>query len=609
MKQWIGILALILLLSGCGEVTPQSSDSETVLPAVTLPAEPETGLYDPNHPVEEQTDGAVKAYSLGSSECISLAAMGEHYLLFGTNRLTLLTGENLNESVTVEIADLPAPDSGMLQIKDDGIAYYDRKNQKVIFLNDSLRQVGALLLTDTVTGGAYLTPDWTRLYYCTQAGVQVLNLGTGVSHLLKEQTAAWQSISGGFLDGTVLRCSMQLENGTYRTILISAETGQTLAQGDDLTAMTGSGAFYFLKKQTEDDIEYIFGTAQEQPNNFLPAEPGSLLAGESDLHPLLQMGGVLQKTIQEDGVLLDYFDFTTGRRTASLYLPGVSDVYCVSGMDRTIWLFQNGTLYRWETFMSPVEDTAVYTAVRYTREDPDEQGLAAIKKQLQDLQLRFGVEILYWEEASAVVPWDYSFVTEYRTGHYEAAIPILEKALSQFPKTFYQWAESKPLKIVLVQGIYGGQDAEKYKPAAGIQYYLEGDAYIALSLGDGLEQNFYHEMGHAIDARILSSCNAYSEWSTLNPKGFRYDNDYIKNQDRTDTQYLEGNNRYFIDMYSMSFAVEDRARILEYACMTGNGEYFTSKAMQAKLRCICSGIREAFHLPEGSYIWEQYLNE
>lgn len=609
MKQWIGILAFILLLSGCGEATPQSSDSEAVLPAVTLPAEPETGLYDPNHPVEEQTDGAVKAYSLGNSECISLAAMGEHYLLFGTNRLTLLTGENLNESATVEIADLPAPDSGMLQIKDDGIAYYDRKNQKVVFLNESLRQVGALLLTDTVTGGAYLTPDWTRLYYCTQAGVQVLNLGTGVSRLLKEQTAVWQSISGGFLDGTVLRCSMQLEDGAHCTILISAETGQTLAQGGELSSMTGSGDFYFLEKQTENDTEYIFGTGQEQPNLFLPAEPEALLTGKAIIQPSLQMGGVLQGTMQEDGILLDYYDLTTGRRTASLQLPGVSDVCCVSGMDGIIWLFQNGTLYRWETAMSPVEDTAVYTAVRYTREDPDEQGLAAIKKRLQDLQLRFGVEILYWDETNAVVPWDYSFVTEYRTEPYEEAIPALEEALSQFPIAIYQWMGNAPLKIVLVRGIYGGQDAEKYKPAAGIQYYLEGDAYIALSLGDGLEQNFYHEMGHVIDTRILSSCNAYSEWSTLNPKGFRYDNDYIKNQDRTDTQYLEGGNRYFIDMYSMSFAVEDRARILEYACMTGNGEYFISKAMQAKLRCICSGIREAFQLPEGSYIWEQYLNE
>ena len=60
-------------------------------------------------------------------------------------------------------------------------------------------------------------------------------------------------------------------------------------------------------------------------------------------------------------------------------------------------------------------------------------------------------------------------------------------------------------------------------------------------------------------------------------------------------------------MYSMSFAIEDRARILEYACLPGNEGYFTSPTMQEKLRRICGGIRQAFALIEESYLWEQYL--
>ena len=59
----------------------------------------------------------------------------------------------------------------------------------------------------------------------------------------------------------------------------------------------------------------------------------------------------------------------------------------------------------------------------------------------------------------------------------------------------------------------------------------------------------------------------------------------------------------------MSFPKEDRARIMEYACMDGNESYFTSKTMQKKLRTLCHGIREAYGLadhPE-ALLWEQYL--
>ena len=64
-------------------------------------------------------------------------------------------------------------------------------------------------------------------------------------------------------------------------------------------------------------------------------------------------------------------------------------------------------------------------------------------------------------------------------------------------------------------------------------------------------------------------------------------------------------------MYSMSFPKEDRARIMEFAMTEGNAACFQSKTMQAKLKLLCQGIREAFGLrksPE-TFLWEQYLNE
>ena len=57
----------------------------------------------------------------------------------------------------------------------------------------------------------------------------------------------------------------------------------------------------------------------------------------------------------------------------------------------------------------------------------------------------------------------------------------------------------------------------------------------------------------------------------------------------------------------MSFSREDRARIFSFACLPDNRELFTPEIMKQKLQVLCDGIRQAFDLPEGEYLWEQYL--
>ena len=114
---------------------------------------------------------------------------------------------------------------------------------------------------------------------------------------------------------------------------------------------------------------------------------------------------------------------------------------------------------------------------------------------------------------------------------------------------------------------------------------------------------------HVAESRVFAKASAFDRWNNLNPKGFSYENDYTLDLNGNEEQYLEGENRYFIDTFSMSFAKEDRARIFEYACMPGNEEYFRSAAMQTKLKRICEGIRSAFGLNkyQGELVWEQYL--
>ena len=595
MKRFLIVIALILLLGGCTGKVPQSAEGEFT----QMPPPVGEGLYDAEHPVEAQTNGAVKAYTFSEQECISIFAMGDHHLLMTKEGITLLKGENLAPSVSVAIQDLQI--SGIC-VRDNGVAYHDRETGSIVFLNEHLRRTSTLELPENAVGGALIASDWSKIYYCTEDGLKVLDVGTGIASILLAYEAQWQGISGSFQDGSVLRCSFLTPENTVRTVAVSAQTGTLLAEGDHLLSLLGSGQNYFLEMQTDETREYIFGTGQEQPCNFFPAESADVIA-------LPDADRILQIVLAEQGVTLDCYQMHDGKRIARVYLSDITQVSCIGAQDQRIWLSSGDMLYCWDTSKSAIMDETAYWAYRYNRNDPDEAGLQLVGDRLEEMQQQYGVQILYWDEPERLAPWEYVFETEYIPENYQRYLEELENVLKQFPQDFFskaaRWTNSGQMHIVLVRGIYGA--AEGYESASGIFYDLNGEAYLALSLQDGVAQNFYHVIGHMVDTKVLSTCDAYTNWKDLNPWDFKYDNDYIKNQDRTGTKYIEGEKRYFVDHYSMSFAVEDRARILEYACMPDNEEVFASKYMQKKLKTVCAGIRQAFELPEGEYLWEQYL--
>ena len=599
MKRWLAVLAIALLLSGCSNEEPPELDDSTPATLPTVPEIVEPTIYDEGNPLETSTNGAVKVY-YPEDGCVYIAQLGKNILMFGENSVSLLRGERLVEVETAMLANLPMPDSGMLQVRDDGIAYYDAENNRIVFLSQFFREVGIFSLPEEVVGNVYITPNWKLIYYCSTQGVHALDLDTGISRLLKAQTADWQGISGGFQNGSVLRCSLLQEDGTEVTMLLSAETGTVLAQGDYLDSMRGSGDGYYVQV----DDAWVFGILDEQPVDLQ-------IEGKGKLYPLADNQGAIFLVKTKTGCRLDYYDAQAGRKTASVKLPDITKLSGVYSANGAIWFTSGDALYRWDTQLSAVEDQRIYKVPYYHAGDPDEVGLALVGSKLEALEKRYGLEILYWNEVGELAPWDYSFTAEYRTEPYAAYLSKLENALAKFPKNFFKkvadFSDSGKLNIVLVRGIYGGVETEKYESASGIQFHANGDAYIALTVGEDIDDWFYHELGHLLDNRILSTTNTYSGWSALNPWDFKYDNDYEKNQNRTDRKYLEGDRRHFVDFYSMSFAVEDRSRIFEYACMPGNEEVFASQYMQRKLSRICQGIRKAFDLDGEGYIWEQYL--
>lgn len=608
MVRCLGVLlVLALLLCGCAQDTAEpTAPTENINQSANLA----TGLYMPDSAIEKATDGAVRSFQLeeGYYSCTTL---GDELILMrkageeGT--LSLYQGEMLEKVRTVRLGKNVTPALVQMQIGVQGIGYFDSENKDVVFLNGDFVETGRMHLPEELQGDAWLSPDWQMVYYCTDKGIHAMNLQTGISRLLKEQNAFSQKITGGFGNGEVLRYELEITEGKKQTFLIDAETGLSLQEGAYLNALMTKGKQYFLNQTDRGLRQLRFGDGEDH-QILWPAEenaqPEMLFADQA----------VVMVYKEESGISMAYYDLQTGARAAAVTMEGVSEVWSLQGDGKKgVWLLGKDAsgltgLYHWNTCKSAIGDETDYTAPRYTREEPDTDGLAQVAQKATEVGNKFGVDILVWKDAAATAPADQLFTEEHVTQLYDLYLSKLEQALSIFPEGFFNQSAEK-LQIALVQKIAGEPAWGTLAETDCVQFRNGKTPVVAVTLGEDFERNLLHGVYLYMETRLLSKSAALYEWFRINPSDFDYDNNYVTNLERTDTKYIEGENRYFIDLFSMSYAKEDRATIFEYACMPGNEEYFQAPVIQDKLRRICKGIREAYGLKkvETVFLWEQYL--
>ncbi len=599
MKRFLILLLLPLLLAGCSR-PPVTGTEPSTAPTVPEPS----GLYDPESELEQSTGGAVQCYPLDDDTYSRILPLGSDLLLVSRDntRLTLVTGANLVPVIEKEIPFHVQH----IQTSPEGVAYWDEESRTVIFLSTTLREISRLQLPQELIGQSWLSPEWDSLYYCTESSLRRLDLSSGISQLVTAQESSSQSVTGVFLNGSVVRCTLTDSDGTTLTRMISSANGEVLWEGTSLYELASAGNDWFARVDQGVVQELLFGSGDTVQNLWLEDTYNGLL-------PLPEQNAVLTYREAAWGNRVNYYDLATGRRTASVRLKGIQQIrdICPDADGEGIWLLaQNASLgtdviCRWTPGNSPTGDLADYTQAHYTRDDPDTQGLQSLQAQLQALQDTHSISLLIGEAADAV-PEGLSVETEYLVPAFQRYIPVLERLLAQFPEDFFAKAAQRTpsglIHIALVRSFKG-----QVSDLPVLHFRQDGEIYLILQMDEDLQQNFYHSVSHMIETRLLSSCTALYDWDKLNPEGFSYDNDYRKNLDRDDAQYLQGADRGFIDTFSMSFAREDRARILEYACMPGNEELFQCRILQQKLQMLCAGIREAFFLDGSAYIWEQYL--
>jgi len=272
---------------------------------------------------------------------------------------------------------------------------------------------------------------------------------------------------------------------------------------------------------------------------------------------------------------------------------------------------------------SPVvtaEPTPTPTQPRQT-----EVPLALLEEQIED---KYAVEIIYGDAYTPrVPPFSYDPLTDQEL--IRASLVMIDEELSKYPKdllTNLRVDESLPTRIILCTTLYEGMGAPR--PCGGgftewdsqfvifIQVTEESWAY--LNNAPYICYAFNHEIGHMIlfyiERIAKGSPFDYTKWNSLNPPGFKYDEQIEEDPlGLIGSQYYvcetDQENIYFCDIYSKSALAEDIATMFGYAMSEIPPEFLSYPKIQSKMAYYFSIVRQALATDtwDNPTYWEKAL--
>lgn len=592
MKHLFALVLCCLLLAGCGRQAVPNPTEETR-------KAPPTMLYDPDSLMEAKTQGALRAYPLPLDACTRLMALENDLLvLSGEDTLTRLAGEAVYIQGSWELGFSMDPEDPSLAPCGSGLSYFDPVARQTVILNEAMEEVQRIPAPQDLTGTPVLSQDGSALYYCSGSAIRCWQLDTGIRRLLRELPRGGQTLTGIYGEGQALGCVTP----AGQMYLLSTQDGRTLWEGQAGAQFAQAGDQVYAAIPTSLHQRLLFGRLSG-PATLL--SPKGLETGLFLEHCAM---AVTMGTNDAGETVLSGYDLSSGRRSCEITLgsqPLVEDT--ASGLVYLLAYdesYDGPALYRWDPAACQIQDSALYTS------SLDSTDLTVCQSYARSLEEQFGVHILLGQEAADASPWDYDCQALTQPGILWQQLQLLEQGLGNYPKAMLEQAIQPfgSLTICLVESIQGLPESGSVDTANGVQFTTEDGAFLALAAGPGSLKSLSHELFHVMETVLLSSSTAFDQWENLNPKDFAYANSYTLTGAQSD-RYLQGENRAFLDRYSMSYPKEDRARVMEYAMTPGKRQDFSGEILQEKLKALCTGIRDAFHLEEGPYLWEQYLEE
>ncbi len=587
MKKLLSLLfLLLLLLSACA-----GGETETTAPTTEILETTPLGLYVPGSEAEVVTQGAVRQYALEQDGSWGLCAFQERVVLFSGEEQTVLSVLNGEDCIPGATTVLPLDvRQGGFSLINGGVAYYDKNQNRAVYLDGDLQCFRTMELPDDIQGLPAFSYDGGEVFVCIGQEIRGMDTQRGLSRLIKSHNIKSQSLTGAAFDGRLVVCAVETEDGIKETRYISTENGATLSTDYGVERIVTDKERFFVSRMDGTVAQSIYGTNGQ--DMFLLGAP------EGQIIPALELGAAVGVGVNDTGLALRLYDLDTGCVTSAVTIPGEATVVsaCADSRSGCLWVLTDAeNLYRWDVKATPVTEDVSYAGTVFTRRTPDEEGLKALQTRVDDLNRTHGTAIRIWD-AAANVTGGHTLVSEYQTAAIQKSLDDLEAAMGKFPESFLRKSVNTKIRICIVRSV----DSDTKM----VWFWNGGDAYILLPCGVNVEQELIRAMGYIVDIHSLGNSPMLDEWDKLNPEGFVYG-------ESEDAKLAEGEGSAFADTESMVSVSEERARLFYYAMTPEGAEFFKSPVLQKKLLLMCQAIRDAWRLEKKAetYLWEQYLTE
>lgn len=252
------------------------------------------------------------------------------------------------------------------------------------------------------------------------------------------------------------------------------------------------------------------------------------------------------------------------------------------------------------------------------------------------LEREYSIEIFTKSEAIIEFP-DFYAAELNNVATITSTLESIQWVMEKFPVGFFQELYSEDnkigptqLNIYITSTLTPTNNSGTSYPAAYAYYDYQSNAQVIVLDGTQsytLKTNFAHELMHAIETYINNHTDydtlfGFDKWYEYLPEEFEYNGSY-RGEDGFDysnfdyTIYGEDSeNIYFIDQYSKTFSLEDRARLFENLFVENsfganeNSTVFVHKYIRERAEYLCSVIREYFDSVQNSenIWWERLLH-
>ena len=384
------------------------------------------------------------------------------------------------------------------------------------------------------------------------------------------------------------------------------------------------------------DVDPVLGESEYylsdiNPSRFTVTDGGRLMGSSFRTKPVISvcdLSGYIKKEMELPEEVLSLIDGSSSADKADSFLAYTTFPRSLLG-DWCCWGLCDDTgrpvhLYLWDTSSCRAVKWEIPSKSEYDAPETADYGtLTDRAAKLEDL---YGVRILIGTNVPSEFS-DYSAEACTDTAVIDGSLSVLENVLSLYPDTYFTQLKGgyyRNIAFYLTGALHPLDASSNISNAGAFATESNGTMQLAFDLYDDLSPDtVVHELTHAADYRFAGEgLLNEEEWNSMNPEGFSYYYSYINefgesyetagSPDHTAVSGCPADEVWFIDPYSKTYPMEDRARLME-TLLSGRTPYsgcFRGRHLKEKLSFYFRFLRET--LDDGSWpaltSWEEALS-